>query len=224
MKHDLHSNLCKHTFTNTFRVLKDLQNWKEAPLDCMALSLYQLQSFYCNEIKRGVAGLGEYTIASEFSGMKIEEIDSAMCHTVSLEEIVTHIKHGLQERVHVQQLPTPSIGDTCTDFNTSNMSSEARAQAVLKAGNITFDSKLHCFLVKGTSGIVRVVTLFPKETCSCPSMGHCYHLLATRLSVGITEPKKNVRHNLTQLRKNTRGRNDKKSGRKRPRPNDEHPG
>lgn len=191
----------------------------------MVLSLYQLQSFYCNEIKRGFAGLGEYTIASEYSGMQIEEIDGAMYHTVSLEEIVAHIQHGVQERECVQQLPAPSMGDTCMDCNTGNMSSEARAQAVLKAGDVTFDPKLHCFLVKGTSGIVRVVTLFPKETCSCPSMGQCYHLLATRLSVGITEPiaKKDVRHNLTQLRKNTRSRNDKKSGRKRPRPKDEHP-
>ena len=50
-----------------FRVLKDLQDWKEAPLDCVVLSLYQLQAFYLNETKRGLAGLGKYTIAPGFS-------------------------------------------------------------------------------------------------------------------------------------------------------------
>jgi len=34
------------------RVTKDLQHWKEAPVDCMLLALYQLQAYYVNEIKR----------------------------------------------------------------------------------------------------------------------------------------------------------------------------
>ncbi len=58
------------------------------------------------------------------------------------------------------------------------------------------------------SGVLRVVTLFPKETCSCPSTGQCYHLLAVRLCVGMTELKKKTRHNLTQLRKNTRSKKE----------------
>ena len=38
--------------------------------------------------------------------------------------------------------------------------------------------------MKETSGTTRVVTLFPKETCSCPGVGECYHLLAVRMSKG----------------------------------------
>ena len=53
----------------------------------------------------------------------------------------------------------------------------AQAQSVISAGNITFDPKLHCFNVKGLSGVTRVVTLFPKPSCSCPSTGDCYHIL-----------------------------------------------
>ena len=44
----------------TFRVVKDLEDWKEAPLESLILSLYQLQAFYMNETKRGLAGLGNY--------------------------------------------------------------------------------------------------------------------------------------------------------------------
>ena len=47
---------------NYSRVLKDLQEWKEAPVDSVVLSLFQLQVFYYNEVKRGLAGLGEYTL------------------------------------------------------------------------------------------------------------------------------------------------------------------
>jgi hypothetical protein len=48
------------------------------------------------------------------------------------------------------------------------LSGEARAQLVVKADNISFDCKLHVFNVKGLSGTTRVVSLFPKPTCSCP--------------------------------------------------------
>ena len=38
------------------RVIKDFQSWKEAPLDSFVLALFQLQAYYGNEIKRGLAG------------------------------------------------------------------------------------------------------------------------------------------------------------------------
>ena len=130
------------------RVLKDLQSWKEAPLDSMILSLYQLQAFYFNEINRGIAGLGEYSIASSYSHIEVQTL--AHLSTYSPEEIVIR--------------------------------------------QYSFDNKLHCFTVKGTSGVLRVVTLFPKENCSCPSTGECYHLMAVRLSIGMTEVKEVSHH------------------------------
>ena len=110
---------------------------------------------------------------------------------------------------------------TNTSTRSNNMSSLTRAREVMKADDISFNTKFHCFNVNGTSGTTRVVTLFPKETCSCPATGDCYHLLAVRMSLGMTELKKELKYNLTQLRKNTKSRKDKRSGRKRPRPNDE---
>ena len=66
-----------------------------------------------------------------------------------------------------------------------------------------------------------VVTLFPKESCLCPSTNTCYHILAAKLSIGETSDdvtKKKV--NLTSLRKNARSRSDKTSGRNVPRHGD----
>ena len=88
----------------------------------------------------------------------------------------------------------------------------------MNADNISFNTEFHCFNAKGTSGNTRVVTLFPKQTCSCPATGECYHLLAVWMSLRMTEFKKELKYNLRQLRKS---RKDKRSGRKRPRPNDE---
>jgi hypothetical protein len=38
------------------RVIKSLQNWKEAPADMMLTALYQLQQFHINEMQRRLVG------------------------------------------------------------------------------------------------------------------------------------------------------------------------
>ena len=55
-----------------------------------------------------------------------------------------------------------------------------------------------------------VVTLFPKEHCSCPAPSKCYHILAAKLSIGKSdEIKSKLKFNLTQLRKNSCTHKDK---------------
>lgn len=39
------------------KVIKEFQSWKEAPLDSFILAMYQVQVYYSNEIKRGLAGM-----------------------------------------------------------------------------------------------------------------------------------------------------------------------
>ena len=56
-----------------FRVLKDFYDWKESPLHCLVLSLYHLQGFYLNENKRGLAGLGKYTIAPKYKSACLDQ-------------------------------------------------------------------------------------------------------------------------------------------------------
>ena len=40
-------------------VLKELQGWKEVKIDNAVLAFYQMQAYYMNEIRRGLAGMGE---------------------------------------------------------------------------------------------------------------------------------------------------------------------
>ena len=95
----------------------------------------------------------------------------------------------------------------------------SRARALVEENKISFNPKMHIFNVQGTHD-VRVVSLYPKEKCSCPSNGLCYHILGVKISLGAKESCKSNERNLSKLRKNTRPKKDKKSGRKRPRTND----
>ena len=63
------------------RVVKDLQQWKEAPVDVMILSLFQLQTYLHNEIQRGMCGLGEYRLKSNYRSLLKEpgEVDLLKC-------------------------------------------------------------------------------------------------------------------------------------------------
>ena len=75
------------------RVIKDLQGWKEAPLDCIVLALHQLQAYYYNEIRHGISGIGEYHIAKPYASLKVD--DSFQVDYIpkcSPEDIVTFIK------------------------------------------------------------------------------------------------------------------------------------
>ena len=207
-----------------FRVLKDLQGWKEAPLDCVVLSLYQLQAFYLNETKRGLAGLGKFTVAPRYKFGDLDQYGIQYLPCTHPEDIVKKIREGecdinptateMKEEVEDQQ---PQ------DKPMRTLSAHAQAQLVVRNDKISFDAKLHVFNVKGLSGVTRVVTLFPRTSCSCPSTGECYHILAAKMSVGMSVSSKPTTTNLTQLRKNSRSRKDKRSGRKKPRPNDVEP-
>ena len=90
-------------------------------------------------------------------------------------------------------------------------------RVLLDNGCVSHDPKLATFTVIGSGGRPNVVRLYPSETCSCPSMTQCYHIVAVKMSLGIPYQQQ-TKVNLTSLRMNTRNRNQKKSGRKRPRP------
>lgn len=96
----------------------------------------------------------------------------------------------------------------------------ARARHIIEKKQISQNQSLGVFTVIGTSGNPHAIRIFPKESCTCPSTGRCYHILAVRMSIGLEDVSLQRKVNLTQLRRNTRARAEKKSGRKAPRPGD----
>ena len=206
-------------------VLKELQGWKEVQVDNAVLAFYQMQAFYSNEIKRGLAGIGEYHVLSQYTSIVLAEKDVELIPTCSPKDIVQRLKGKvLFENSTVTPVMTASMAtvqETEEKVNACSTKGTAqyRAKMCIEGGCVSFDAKLSVFLVKGTSGVARVVTVFPSETCSCPSKHDCYHILAVKMSIGIPPVQKRS-INLSQLRKNTRSTGDKRSGRKRPRRND----
>lgn len=72
--------------------MKDLQDWKKLPIDCLALSLYHLQLFYLNEIKRGLAGTGLYNLTENYLYLKSSHY-AAECVSENLpQDIVKYIR------------------------------------------------------------------------------------------------------------------------------------
>lgn len=202
------------------RVIKDLQGWKEAPLDCIVLALHQLQAYYYNEIQRGFIGIGEYHIAKPYASLRVDaSLPIEYIPACSPEEIVTFIKDK-------DYIKSTHFSDTVKCINEDEKEKKgfssiyARAQLIVSNLAVTFDAKLHVFNVKGLSGEVRVVSLFPTEKCSCPALNICCHIIAAKLSIGINFTEKPSKRNLTLLRKKTRALCDKKSGRKKPRRKD----
>ena len=101
-----------------------------------------------------------------------------------------------------------------------NLSQAALASRVIEENKICHVSKMGVFVVEGSKRDKYEVTLFPKESCGCPSTGECYHILAAKMSVGMPGKNQNNVINLTQLKCNRRKRFDKKNGRKQPSKND----
>ena len=74
----------------------ELQGWKEVPVDCFILSLYHLQIFNCNKIKRGIVGLGEHTIASEHKNIEVQGLGNVIfLIPLSPDDIVKNTRTGM---------------------------------------------------------------------------------------------------------------------------------
>ena len=199
-------------------VLKQLREWHESPVDCMVLALHYLQGYYLVEISRGKQGLGNYHLHSKFSSLvQMEPPLISEQNIYSPEEIVGRIKDA---QATLPPQPAVVSSHEKNSLPTNQLTQLERARHAIEENKVSVDLKLHTFTIMGTKR-PHVVTLFPKETCSCPSTTECYHILAAKMSIGQNEQKERLRRlNLTQLRRNARSRKDKKSGRKRPRPGD----
>lgn len=155
--------------------------------------------------------------------IQIPREEVSITDTPMPDQIVQNIK----ARQNEEEIANNSINNA-SEQGTSKASYQysalSRALDVIKNNKITFNPQMHVFNVEGTNGTVRVVTLHPKETCSCPASRMCYHIRAAKLSLGIKEtPMPKESRNFTTLYKLGKGKGKKgsKSGRKRPRIGDE---
>ena len=74
-------------------MLKQYQHWIEAPVDAIVLGLYHLQTYYNNEIQRGLSGLGIYSLRPAFTSLQRPQDEIITLKAYSSEEIVQRIRN-----------------------------------------------------------------------------------------------------------------------------------
>ena len=178
-------------------VLQSLEGWHGLPLDCLMLSFYYLQGYYLSEISCGQNGLGTFHVHASFKNC-FGSLPILPVKVYKPEEIVARVKGEIRETNEEQDIEN--------NHELPNaLSQEARARKRIEDGKIVHNAQLKVFTVSGSSGHHYVVTLHPKESCTCPAKKGCYHIIAAKMSIGMAlEPKETTRVTLTQLRKNVR--------------------
>ena len=218
-------------------LLKSLANWPGIPLDALITSLHFLQRYKYNEILRGRLQVGDFRLKDihldEVLDPEEVEMPKSLCTPEQIVELVRrgdlNVSYGKEEDEEeddVQALETADAtkqGDTSIDTKqTEGMfkSQRAFAVAVIKEKRIWNVPESGSWIVMGSKNDKYAVALYPDEKCSCPSLGSCYHILAAKMSIG-KEPQTTKRIlNMTQLKQNTKKRQNKQAGKKRPRPID----
>ena len=220
--------------------LKRLTDWKEKEVDNIVLYLYYMQSNDIAELMKSFCGVGEMTLLKKYRyALKDPEtiiLPKRVCHP---DKMIEMIKGELQlidtEGPNLltqdNESAEKAIGVEGNGFNghekpqnsslsKQKLSQKSLAQETLRDHGITLVPEMKCFVVKGSHDNKYAVTLFPKETCNCPSTSRCRHILSAMMAIGMEPGPDKKPINLTQLRKNSRARKDKKAGTKRGRKGD----
>lgn len=97
------------------------------------------------------------------------------------------------------------------------------ADLIISERRLIYVDEMKCYVVNAFDGRNYAVTTQPKEDCRCVSSSMCYHIIACRIYEGNYEERRPCNVNLSLLKRKSRTRHDKLSGRKNPRPNDIQP-
>ena len=168
-------------------VIKDMLKWRETPVDVIVLCFQLLQTYYLAEIRRGFAGVGNYTLSSNYKHCSCDLEDVVMPHDICQpQDIVNRIrpmtqsdgiiednKSAVPKQVSVDNLT--AIDDTPSEERTApqtNISQRALADAVVREGRIRHVLEMGAFMVDGSRGDKYAVSLFPNESVSVLQLVH----------------------------------------------------
>ena len=139
--------------------------------------VHYLQGYYISEISRSQQNLGNHHLHPHFSNCIPVPLQLPQYRIYSPKDIVTHIKESADHQP-ATTTETTSIVDNHVEVGINNLSTTERARCVLDEGRIIVDTKLHTIM---STSCPHLVTLFPKETCTCSSTKQSYRILAANL-------------------------------------------
>ena len=74
------------------KLIKDEMEWKEMPVDTMALTMYYMQTYFLYEFKRAYCGLGNYSLKQQFSHLQKSPQEVKFPPFYPIETIIENIK------------------------------------------------------------------------------------------------------------------------------------
>ena len=174
-------------------VLHRLQNWKQVPLDVICYSLFQLSCFYQREIERAFHQCGSWEVHDEFSFLcRDPSMMPNLPKVIDPKEIVARAKGDIVSQLNERE--HDGDGDSDSDNGNSAMNRTSGANTPTTQLGLAYEAiqskrvslvNSGCWMIVGTDGSTPyAVRLFPKETCTCPAAGLCYHLIACKLMIG----------------------------------------
>ncbi|CAG2237138.1 unnamed protein product [Mytilus edulis] len=107
--YDPYSGITNNACESMNAVIKRLNKYRELPVDCFVLSMFYLQNYYINEVQRGLAGIGNYTLRTKFNHASIpkDEINVPK-QLVKPADIVKHVMSEID-----------NVRDTCSKDHVS---------------------------------------------------------------------------------------------------------
>lgn len=179
----IEANIMTTNMSESFNAtLKRYQDWEEVTPDIMIFTLFKIQNVVLSEIDSSLNGFGPYSLTQ--GTVKADAVlkKSEVC--TDLNTIMDEVRDRLKGYKNLENIP-PIVDALASDFVVTHVPLKAT------------------FLVSRANGPVYVVTLFPKETCTCPSTSSCCHAVAAKRSIGI-EAGQRKKINLTELQKKLR--------------------
>ena len=82
---DPYSGITNNISESINYVIKDMLKWREAPVDVIVLCFQLLQTYYLAEIRRGFAGVGNYTLSSNDMHCSCNLEDVIMPHVCNID-------------------------------------------------------------------------------------------------------------------------------------------
>ena len=206
-------------------VLHNLQQWKQVPLDVICVSLFHLSSYYQREIIRAYHLCGSWQLKEELSYLQRDaSLMPFLPKAIDPKEIVAKAGDRILPS-YEEASPCSFRDDTTASVSSDKATCKLNSQLAL-AREAVHDKRvglteMGCWIVRGADNETPyAVRLFPKETCSCPSVKKCYHIIACKLMIG-QDISDHTKPNMTLLTQRVRQKNkERPSGRKPPRKRD----
>jgi hypothetical protein len=119
-------------------------NWKEGPVDAVALSFRFLQHYYLTEVRRGKAGLGNFTLESKYKHLHIP-LKEYNVYTNAVRDYKTII-----ESINNSDFCFTEAFEKPTEF--FNLTKIANSKELMSGDRISFVPQMGCFLVMQSTG------------------------------------------------------------------------